>query len=117
MDPTSPQSTNGSADSTGSPASAERIIKTPGTCWGKPRIAGTRIQVEQVVIWHEQMGMSLAEIASRWPHLKNADLEAALAYYHEHRAEIDGDLAEGEKLFKELKAAQPSIQERLRQRI
>jgi uncharacterized protein (DUF433 family) len=29
----------------------DRIVLTPGTCWGKPRIAGTRIKVEQVAIW------------------------------------------------------------------
>jgi uncharacterized protein (DUF433 family) len=104
----------------GSPAvqvRAERIVKTPGTCWGKPRIAGTRIKVEQVVIWHDQMGMSPAEIVSKWPHLKQEDVDAALAYYREHRAEIDADLAEGEKFFEALKATQPSILEKIRQRL
>ena len=26
------------------PVSRELIVRTPGTCWGKPRIAGTRIK-------------------------------------------------------------------------
>jgi uncharacterized protein (DUF433 family) len=98
------------------PVIREHIVRTPGTCWGKPRIAGTRIKVEQVVIWHERMGMSPAEIVSRWPHLTLADISAALAYYHDHRAEIDADLAEGERLFEELKAKQPSILDKIRQR-
>jgi uncharacterized protein (DUF433 family) len=95
---------------------AGRIVKTSETCWGKPRIAGTRIKVEQVVIWHDRMGMSPAEIVSRWPHLTLADVSAALAYYHDHRAEIDAELAEGERLFGGLKAKQPSILEKIRQR-
>jgi hypothetical protein len=31
------------------------IEVTPGTCAGKPRIAGRRITVEQVAIWHERL--------------------------------------------------------------
>jgi uncharacterized protein (DUF433 family) len=116
MDSTSTQTPTPADDTTSMPVVAERIVMTPETCWGKPRIAGTRIKVEQVVIWHEQMGMSPAEIVSRWPHLTLADVSAALAYYHNHRAEIDADLAEGEKLFEELKAKQPSIWDKIRQR-
>ncbi|HZW29348.1 MAG TPA: DUF433 domain-containing protein [Isosphaeraceae bacterium] len=115
MDSTSTQSTTPAAETTPVPVIAEHIVKTPETCWGKPRIAGTRIKVEQVVIWHEQMGMSPAEIVSRWPHLTLADVSAALAYYHDHHAEIDADLAEGERLFEELKAKQPSILDKIRQ--
>jgi uncharacterized protein (DUF433 family) len=116
MDSASTQTPTPATETTPGPAIAEHIVKTPETCWGKPRIAGTRIKVEQVVIWHEQMGMSPAEIVSRWPHLTLADISAALAYYHDHRAEIDADLAEGERLFEELKAKQPSILEKIRQR-
>jgi uncharacterized protein (DUF433 family) len=97
------------------PVIREHIVKTPGTCWGKPRVAGTRIKVEQVVIWHEQMAMGAEEIVSKWPHLTLADVYAALAYYHDHRDEIDRDLAEGERLFEELKERQPSILERTSQ--
>jgi uncharacterized protein (DUF433 family) len=116
MDSTSTQTPTSADETTPAPVLAERIVMTPETCWGKPRIAGTRIKVEQVVIWHEQMGMSPAEIVSRWPHLSLADVSAALAYYHDHRAEIDADLAEGERLFEELKAKQPSIWDKIRQR-
>ncbi len=37
---------------------AEHIEITTGVCGGKPRIAGHRIRVQDVVVWHEQMGMS-----------------------------------------------------------
>jgi uncharacterized protein (DUF433 family) len=98
------------------PVVGDHIVRTPGTCSGKPRIEGTRIKVEQVVIWHDQMGMSAAEIVTKWCHLTIADVNAALAYYHEHRDEIDRDLAAGDQLFEELKANQPSILEKIRQR-
>jgi uncharacterized protein (DUF433 family) len=33
---------------------AEHIVITPGTCGGKPHIAGHRIKVSHVAILHEQ---------------------------------------------------------------
>jgi uncharacterized protein (DUF433 family) len=95
---------------------AEHIVRTPGTCGGRPRIAGTRIKVEQVVIWHDQMEMTPTEIVEKWPHLKLADIYASLAYYHDHREEIDADLAAGEAFVEELEAKQPSLLEKIRQR-
>jgi uncharacterized protein (DUF433 family) len=122
MDPTSSQARISSgqatpaAEETTLPVIREHIVRTPGTCWGKPRIAGTRIKVEQVVLWHERQGMSPAEIVSTWPHLTLADVHAALAYYHDHREEIEADLAEGERLFEALKAKQPSLLDKIRRR-
>ena len=40
----------------------QHIEITPGVVGGKPRIAGHRITVQNVVIWHERMGMSADEI-------------------------------------------------------
>jgi uncharacterized protein (DUF433 family) len=44
------------------PVITEHIVQTPGVCAGKPRIAGHRIKVEQVAVWHERMGQSPAQI-------------------------------------------------------
>jgi uncharacterized protein (DUF433 family) len=55
---------------------------------GKPRIAGHRITVQHIVIWHERMGLSADEIASNHG-LSLADVYAALTYYYDHRQEID----------------------------
>ena len=38
--------------------SNERIVKTPGTCGGRARIAGHRVRVQDIVIWHEHQGMT-----------------------------------------------------------
>src|SRR5438093_3720897 len=95
-----------------------RIVSTPGTCGGKPRIDGHRITVEDVAIWHERMGMSPDEIVSAYPSITLADVHAALAYYFENRERIDAAIQEGERFIEEMKAkAPPSIlQEKLRQR-
>ncbi len=45
----------------------ERIVKTPGTCGGRARIAGHRVRVQDVVIWSEYQGMTPDEIVSHIP--------------------------------------------------
>lgn len=84
------------------------IESTPGVCGGKPRLAGTRIRVQDVVIWHERMNLSADEIASKHPQASLAAIYAALAYYHDHRAEIDEQMRRGEELVEELRQAYPS---------
>ncbi len=66
----------------------QHIEVTPAVAGGKPRIAGHRITVQNVVIWHEHMGLSADEIATEYD-LTLADVYAALAYYYDHRAELD----------------------------
>ena len=50
------------------PLIAEHIEITPGVCGGKPRISGHRIKVQDIVIWHEKLGLSPDEIVSNYPH-------------------------------------------------
>ena len=59
---------------------------------GTPRIAGTRIRVQDVFVWHELQGQSADEIVSRFPQLTMADVYAALSYYWDHRDEIQRDM-------------------------
>jgi uncharacterized protein (DUF433 family) len=83
------------------------IVSTPGVLGGKPRIAGHRISVQDVAIWHERMGMSVDEIASDY-NLTLAEVYAALAYYFDHREEIDARIRQGATLIEELKQRLPS---------
>lgn len=55
----------------------------------KVRIAGTRVRVMDVAIWHEKMGMSPDEIVDSFPTVTLADVYAALAYYWDNRDEIE----------------------------
>lgn len=94
-----------------SSVSTEHIEITPGVCGGKPRIAGRRITVQDVAMWHERAGMSPDEIAATYK-LSLADVYAALAYYHDHREEIrermraDEDFAESCRLYHDLGTAE-----------
>ncbi|HVC94580.1 MAG TPA: DUF433 domain-containing protein [Pirellulales bacterium] len=91
------------------PIIAEHIEITPGICGGKPRIAGHRIRVQDVVVWHERMGMSPDEIVIHYPSITRADVHAALAYYHDHAEEISDQIAEGERLADDMRANSPSL--------
>lgn len=82
---------------------------TPGVCGGKPRIAGHRIRVEDIVIWHEQMGMSPDEIVSEYPSINLADVYGALSYYHDHVDEIRRDIEEDKAYAKQMQAKTPSL--------
>jgi uncharacterized protein (DUF433 family) len=87
---------------------AEHIEITPGICGGKPRIAGHRIKVQDVVLWHEHLGLSPDEIVSQHPTITLADVYAALAYYHDHLEIIRQQIQEGEAFAEELRANTPS---------
>jgi uncharacterized protein (DUF433 family) len=90
---------------------SEHIEITPGICGGKPRIAGHRITVQNVAIWHERMGMSPDEIVYHYPSITLADVYAALAYYHDHLEEIREQIQADEALVKGLESQTPSLVE------
>jgi uncharacterized protein (DUF433 family) len=97
------------------PVITEHIEITPDTCGGKPRIAGHRIKVQDIVIWHEKMGMSPDEIVSSYSTINLSDVYAALAYYHDHLEEIRQHIQEDEEYIKELRANTSSlVQQKLR---
>ncbi|MGC1377246.1 MAG: DUF433 domain-containing protein [Anaerolineales bacterium] len=85
----------------------EHIEITPNVMGGKPRITGHRISVQDIAIWHEKMGQTAGQIAGDY-HLSIADVYAALAYYYDHRTEIDLSISEGEKFVDEMKKKIPS---------
>jgi uncharacterized protein (DUF433 family) len=95
------------------PVLAEHIQITPGFCGGKPRIANHRICVQDIVLWHQRSGMSPDEIVSAFPTIKLSDVYAALAYYHDHRAEIDADIKAADMFDAQLKASGPSLLEKI----
>lgn len=68
------------------------IVRTPGTCGGRPRIAGTRITVENIAI-DSNAGMSPQQIIDERTHLNLAQVYAALAYYYANKKQIDGEIA------------------------
>src|SRR5438270_10758770 len=105
MESRATQAQNPSPQATRTPAADRvRIVSTPGTCGGRPRIDGHRITVEDVAVWHERKGMSPDEIVSAYPSLTLSDVHAALAYYFENRDAIDADIREGKEFVARLRA-------------
>ena len=73
----------------------EYIVKEPDYCSGKAAIGATRVRVYDVVHLHKQ-GKTADEIRVEYPDLTHAQIYAALAYYHDHKDEIEAELAEDE---------------------
>jgi uncharacterized protein (DUF433 family) len=91
------------------PVIREHIVATPDTCGGKPRIAGSRIQVKHVARMHDRQGMTPSEIVSAYPHLTLADVHAALTFYHDHREQINAEINADRKWYEEMKASSLSL--------
>lgn len=90
------------------------IEATPGTRGGRPRIAGTRITVDDLVIMHLHMGQSLPEIVGKYA-LEPAAVHAAMAYYYDHREEIDRQISEDDAYVEAFKRNNPSpLRDKLR---
>ena len=91
------------------------IVQGPGG--PKPRIAGHRIRVQDVAIWHEKLGMSPDEILDNYPTITLADVYAALAYYWDHRDEVERAIAEEHAFVEEFRRSHASpLQEKLNRR-
>lgn len=86
---------------------SQHIVATPKVAGGKPRVAGRRITVQDIAIWHEQLGQSADEIATEYD-LTLAEVYAALAYYFDHRAEIDHSIRKGHAFAEALRKRTPS---------
>ncbi len=99
------------------PVIREHIGIRPGYCGGKPHILGHRVKVKHIVEMYERMGMSPAQIVEDIPTISLAQVHSALAYYYDHRAEIEAEIAAEDQAFQAIKAAQPSILEKIRQRM
>src|SRR5712671_7461759 len=88
----------------------ESNLETRG---GKPRISNTRIAVADIVLMHRRLGRALEEIAGTYD-LPLASVYAAMAYYYDHKDEIDQSLEEEEGMAEAFKKNNPS---RLREKL
>ena len=68
------------------------IVQVPGVRGGRPHVRGTGLTVALIARFH-QMGASPEELLATYPQLSAAGLYDALSYYHDHRTEIDAELA------------------------
>jgi uncharacterized protein (DUF433 family) len=84
----------------------KHIESIPGKCGGKPCVAGTRIRVWDIHIWHDLRGQSPEQIIADFPQLSLADVYAALTYYLDHREEIERQAKEDEAFVADMKRKQ-----------
>jgi uncharacterized protein (DUF433 family) len=78
------------------------ITADPNVCSGRPCIAGTRVRVMDVVAAFEQ-GVALDDLRNYFATrpLTLGEIHAALAYYNDHKEEVESDFADDERLHQE----------------
>lgn len=91
----------------------KHIEITPGVAGGKPRIAGRRITVQNIALWHEYLGQSADEIAAEHD-LTLGDVYAALAFYFDNRVAIDQQITDDDAFIDTLRSESYS---RLREKL
>ena len=88
----------------------QHIVITPGITGGEPRIAGHRITVRNIVVWHERMGKSVDEICSEYD-VNLSDVYAALAYDFDQREDVDRSIEKAKTFVAALRKDTPSLLE------
>ncbi len=78
------------------------IVKTEGAAARLERLP--RIRVSQIVIDYLNHGWSADEIHIHYPHLKLAEIHAALAYYFDHQPEMDAEIEAEQKLIEKARS-------------
>jgi uncharacterized protein (DUF433 family) len=78
-----------------------KIVKTPGTLSGRPRIDGHRIGVSH--IWSAYLraleDLAVPMILRDYPHLTEEEVREALWYAHEHMREIEKEFEEDREAY------------------
>jgi uncharacterized protein (DUF433 family) len=88
------------------PIIPHHIEKRPGRS-GEERayVSGTRVRVQDIASEHELHGLTPEQIAREHPQLSLAHVYAALAYYFDHREEIQRQMKQDEEFADSLEAA------------
>ena len=86
----------------------QHIVKTTGIVGGSPHIAGHRVRVLDIVVWHEKCGFSPDQIVDLFPGITLADVHAALAYYFDNTEEIEEEFRQESSIVSETKSQYPS---------
>jgi len=86
----------------------QHIARSPDNFGGSPYIAGHRVRVLDIVVWHEKRGLSTDQIVDMFPGITLADVHAALAYYFDHTDEIEAEFEREIKTVSDLKSRYPS---------
>ena len=83
---------------------------------GIARIVGHRTRVIDVV-WDTRLGMTPQQVVAEHPGLTMAQVHAALAFYHDHQAELDATMERQQRESQEEWAKQQASNDPLLQRL
>ncbi len=87
--------------------SIDTIVSDPSIRGGQPIIAGTNVRLVDVIASYLYRGLSAEELAVNFA-LDLGQAHAALAYYYQHKTEIDAqmraDAAKAESLLADFEA-------------
>lgn len=76
------------------------VHKDRTICGGAPVIVGTRIPV-RLVYQRTQAGDTVETIRKAYPHLTPAQIHDALSYAYDHLAEIEEEIRQEDKAYKQ----------------
>lgn len=82
--------------------SIDLIVSNPKIRGGRPVLAGTSLRVLDIAIQKVFHRQTPDEIAQHFQ-ISLPQVYAALAYYYQHKPEIDADIREQERIFQEAK--------------
>ncbi len=72
-------------------------------------ISGTTMKVIELVLAQAAYGWSAEELHIQFPHLTLGQIHSALAYYWDHREELDGDIENRVKRVNEIHKSTPEL--------
>ncbi len=78
-----------------------KIVATPNTLSGKPRLDGHRIGINHIVPIAEMDGDEMENVLEAYPHLEPEQVEAALQFAEEHN-DIMSELNQREEMLSEV---------------
>ena len=90
------------------PIAHPHVEQLPDVQGGVPVIRGTRFPVSSIVRNHRR-GLSVDEILREFPSLTPAAVYDALSFYYDHRAEIDAEMAESDRIGEMMRNFPPAL--------
>jgi uncharacterized protein (DUF433 family) len=72
---------------------------------GTPTVSGTRLKVKHLAALHRYNAKGPEELVDAFPPHTLAEMYSALAYYYDHKADMDQQMDEDERDFEEARIA------------
>ncbi len=84
------------------------IESNPEICAGQPHIEGTRITVSLIAREVEHLRMTTDEVIAAHSHLTLGQIHSALAYFYDHREEMEEQMKQADEIEASLRVRFPS---------